>query len=95
MALEVIRQVTTSPSTGEYEKNEEFDPEFAPFTFHWYAGEEPPLVGVAVKSAFIPWQTLVEAVAINTPTTWFVLTVMVTAFDNALFPDAHVAFEVS
>ena len=33
-------------------------PTFDPFTFHWYTGIEPPLVGVAVKVTFVPAQTL-------------------------------------
>ena len=29
-------------------------PVFTPFTFHWYVGEAPPLVGVAVKVTLVP-----------------------------------------
>jgi hypothetical protein len=31
-------------------------PVFEPFTFHWYDGEEPPFVGVAVKATEVPEQ---------------------------------------
>ena len=32
-------------------------PKLEPFTFHWYEGLSPPLVGVAVKSTEVPEQT--------------------------------------
>jgi hypothetical protein len=38
-----------------------FVPAFAPFTFHWYVGDAPPLVGVAVKVTELPEQILLSA----------------------------------
>ena len=34
-----------------------FVPALTPLTFHWYAGINPPLTGVAVNVAFVPAQT--------------------------------------
>ena len=34
-------------------------PTLTPFFFHWYDGEEPPFVGVAVKVMVVPEQTVV------------------------------------
>ena len=37
-----------------------------PFFFHWYDGDEPPLVGVAVKVTEVPAQILVVLGDIDT-----------------------------
>lgn len=47
-ALEVTTHVITSPLFGEYVYVLLFVPAFIPLTFHRYAGEVPPFVGVAV-----------------------------------------------
>jgi hypothetical protein len=41
-------------------------PALLPFTFHWYAGVLPPLVGVAVKATLLPLHTVVACVVIDT-----------------------------
>ncbi len=37
----------------------ELVPTFVPFSFHWYVGDEPPLVATAVKITFVPAQMVV------------------------------------
>ena len=64
--------------------------------YHWYAGEPPPLVGVAVKVTDVPAQIVLPGFAeILTLTGKFGFTVIVTVFDVAGFPVAQVAFDVS
>ena len=41
-------------------------PVFTPFTCHWYDGLTPELIGVAVKTTAIPWQTFAEEAEIVT-----------------------------
>ena len=66
-----------------------------PFTFHWYAGADPPLVGVAVKVTEVPAQTGLAEAATDTLTGSSGLTVMVTVLEVAGLPVVQVAFEVS
>ena len=70
-------------------------PWFTPFTFHWYAGVAPPLVGVAVKVTDVPAQTGFADAPIKTLTGRLGLTVIVIEFDVAGFPVGHVAFDVN
>ena len=65
-----------------------------PFTFHWYVGVAPPLVGVAVNVTEVPAQTGLAEAAIDTVTGSKGLTVMVTVFDVAGLPVGQVALEV-
>ena len=51
-----------------------------PFTFHWYAGVDPPFVGVAVKVTEVPAQTGLAEAAIDTLTGSSGFTVIVTIF---------------
>ena len=44
-----------------------FVPAFTPFTFHWYDGAGPPLIGLAVKTTGVPWQTLRELAVTEMP----------------------------
>jgi hypothetical protein len=47
--LEIISRETT-PLFGIAELNVGlFVPEAVPFTYHWYIGADPPLIGVAVN----------------------------------------------
>ena len=71
-----------------------FVPALVPFTFHWYAGVVPPLVGVAVKVTDVPAQTGFADGAATTLTGRFGLTVILTGAEEAGLPVAHVAFEV-
>ena len=48
IALEVRIQYTRSPDAGLYVYVDEFVPALTLLTFHWYIGEDPPFVGVAV-----------------------------------------------
>ena len=66
-----------------------------PFTFHWYAGDVPPFVGVAVKVTDVPAQTGLADAAMVTLTGSSGFTVMVTVLEVAGFPEVHVALEVS
>ena len=68
VAFEVRMQVTTSLLTGVYEKPVLFVPVLLPFTCHWYAGADPPLTGVAVKVAGLPWHTGLISAAMDTLT---------------------------
>jgi hypothetical protein len=55
VALLVISQVTVCPLVSVVVVNVvPPDPAFTPFTFHWYVGEVPPLVGVAVNVTLVP-----------------------------------------
>ena len=65
-----------------------------PFSFHWYVGVAPPLVGVAVKVTEVPAQTGLADAAIDTVTGSSGFTVMVTVFDVAGLPVGQVALEV-
>jgi hypothetical protein len=62
-AFDVNTQDTTSLFTKPVELNvDAFVPAFTPFSFHWNAGVDPPLVMVAVKVVFAPAQIVVEPV---------------------------------
>ena len=65
-----------------------------PFTFHWYAGAAPPLVGVAEKVTEVPAQTGLADAAIDKLTGSNGFTVMVTVFEVAGLPVGQVALEV-
>jgi hypothetical protein len=52
-------------------------PAFTPFTFHWYDGVVPPLVGVAVKVTLVPAQIVVAEAEMLTLTGKFGLMVTV------------------
>ncbi len=73
-----------------------FVPALAPFTFHWYTGDAPPLVGVAVNVTLVPAQIVVADAATDTLAGKFGFTVIVTPVDVAGDPVKHgLAFEVS
>lgn len=60
-SLEVISTVTLLPSVRvEVVKVGLLVPTLFPFTFHWYIGVVPPLVGVAVKVIEFPGQISVS-----------------------------------
>ena len=64
--------------------------------YHWYAGDEPPLVGVAVNVTLVPSQIVFPGLAeILTLTGRFGFTVIVIALLVAGLPVAQVAFDVS
>ena len=63
--------------------------------FHWYAGEAPPLTGVAVKVTDVPAQTVVAEAPIDMLTGSSGFTVMRMAFEVAGLPVVQVAVEVS
>ena len=71
-----------------------FVPALTPFTFHWYEGVVPPLVGVAVKVTEVPAHTGLAEAAIEMLTGRLGLTVMVTILEVAGLPVGHAAFEV-
>ncbi len=50
---------------------------FTPFFLHWYVGEVPPLVGVAVKFTAVPEQTVEASAVMLTLGTTLLVTVMV------------------
>ena len=63
---------------------------------HWYVGEVPPFVGVAVNVTDVPSQMILPGfAAILTLTGKFGFTVMLMVFDAAGFPIAHISLEVS
>ena len=70
-------------------------PTFVPFNFHWYAGVDPPFVGVALKDTFVPEQIVVPglAVMVTEGVTVFV-TIIDTVFDVAVAGETQAAFEV-
>jgi hypothetical protein len=68
-----------------------------PFSFHWYDGDVPPLVGVAVNVTLVPAQIVLFAAfdAMPTLAVRIGLTIVVIPFDVAGEPVKHgVAFEV-
>ena len=71
-----------------------FVPTFDPFSFHWYEGVEPPLVGVAVNVTLVPEQIVVAVAEMLMLTGRFGFTVMVMVFEVAGLPVAQVALEV-
>jgi hypothetical protein len=82
--LEVNTQLTTSPLfKPEVVKVLLLVPAFTPFTLHWKAGAEPPLVGVAVKVTDCPLQMVVLDVEIETAGVTGAFTVMVMALEVA------------
>ncbi len=66
-----------------------------PFFFHWYAGEVPPLTGVAVKVTVVPAHTGLTEGLIETPAVSNAFTVMIEVLEGAGFPEAHEMFDVS
>ena len=94
VALDVRTHVTASLFKGTYVNEALFVPTLVPFTFHWYAGVVPPLVGVAVKVTEVPEHTGLAEAPIVTLTGRFGFTVMVTVLDVAGLPVAQVASEV-
>jgi hypothetical protein len=95
VALDVNTQVTTSLFARVVLVYVEHVPAFVPFSFHWYAGVVPPLVGVAVKVTLVPAHIVVAEAAMLTLTGRFGLTVMVIALDVAGLPVGQVALEVN
>jgi hypothetical protein len=96
-AFEVISTVTTSLLAKVVVVNvEAVSPETSvPFIFHWYVGEAPPLVGVAVKVTLVPAQIAPDGTAAAlTLAVTFGLTVIVIPDDVAGEPETHAAFEV-
>ena len=65
-----------------------------PFTFHWYVGVVPPLVGVAVKVTDVPAQTGLADGATDTLTGSSGFTIIVRVFEVAGLPVGQVALEV-
>ena len=65
-------------------------------TFHWYVGDDPPFVGVAVNVTDVPAHIAPGGFAvIETLTGSSGLTVTVIAFEVAGVPVGQTAFEVS
>ena len=93
--FDVSKQSTMLPLTGVNEYVALVAPAtVVPFTRHWYAGDVPPLVGVAVKVTDVPEQTGFAEAVITTLTAETGLTVMVIVFDVAGFPDGQLMFDV-
>lgn len=96
VALLVSTQVTTLPlANAAFVYVVLFVPTFTPFSFHWYDGVVPPLVGVAVKVTEVPEQIVLPGFAdILTAGTTVVLTVIVIPLLVAVIGDAHEALLV-
>ena len=69
-------------------------PTFTPLTFHWYTGDVPPLVGVAVNVTFVPAQTGFWDAVTETLTGNIGFTVIVTGLEVAGLPVGQMTFEV-
>ena len=70
-------------------------PTSLPFNFHWYEGDAPPLVGVAVKVTDVPAQIAPDGdAAIATEGVTFAFTVIVIVLDVAVAGLAHGLFDV-
>ena len=59
-------------------------PTLLPFTFHWYDGVVPPLVGVAVKVTLVPEQIVVLLVLMPTLAVKLGFMVIVSVFEVAV-----------
>ena len=92
--LEVITQETLSLFENVLTNVVELVPAFTPFTFHWYGGVPPPLLGDAVNVAVTPEQIEVDEAAILRLGATVPVTVIVTTFDVAVKVVAHVALLV-
>ena len=93
-SVEVITTVTISVLAKVVDVNvAELVPTFVPFNIHWYDGV-PPLVGVAVNVTLVPAQMVVADAATLTLGVSKGSTIIVTVFDVAGEPVAHVAVEV-
>jgi hypothetical protein len=93
-AFEVIIQVTISPFKGVYVKDVLLVPASTPFTFHWYVGVIPPLVGEAMIVVEEPVQTGLDTAAIVILAVRIGLTLIVTVLDVAGLPVGQVELEV-
>jgi len=69
-------------------------PAFTLLTFHWYAGEGPPLTVEAVKVTLVPIHTGFSAATIETPTGGAGVSAMVMGPEVAGFPDTQDTFDV-
>jgi hypothetical protein len=95
-AFEVITTVTWSLlARVELLYEAELVPTLPPFSFHWYEGEAPPFVGVAVNVTSVPAHTEDAEAPTTTAGVTALLIVIVTAFEVAVATDAQAAFEVS
>jgi hypothetical protein len=65
-----------------------------PFTFHWYAGEAPPLMPVAVKVTDVPAQIGFAEAAMETLTGFNGLTVIATVLEVAGLPEVQTKLDV-
>jgi hypothetical protein len=65
-----------------------------PFTFHWYVGEIPPLVGEAVNETLVPEQIAVAVDSIFTLAGKFGFTVIIILFEVVGDPNTHFSEEV-
>jgi len=83
-----------SPSAGAYEYTELFVPTGEEPTNHWYVGEVPPFVGVAVNVTLV-----FSHIAPETPEAIFTLavrvglTIIVITFETAGEPVTQVSFD--
>jgi hypothetical protein len=94
-AFEVMTTVTLSLLLRPVDENTAlFVPTFAPFTFHWYMGFEPPLTGVAVYVTAVPGQIDVAEAATVTEGTGAGFTVIGIATLVTEAGDAQAAFDV-
>ncbi len=64
-------------------------------TFHWYIGEPPPFVGVAVNTTVSPEQMLVTFAATDTDGVSIGSTLTTIAVDVMMLDVAHATFDVS
>lgn len=93
--VEVNSQVTTAPLVNAVVLNEEeLVPAAEPFTFHWYEGDEPALVTLALKVTVAPAQTVVLPVEMVIEAAESEFTVTAIAFEVTDTGEAQVAFEV-
>ena len=93
--LEVITTVTTSPFAKVLVVYiAEFVPTFPPFNCHWYEGEAPPFVGVAVNVTDVPEQIAEDVELIFTDAGPGGSTVIVIELEVTGEPVAQVKLEV-
>jgi hypothetical protein len=95
--FEVNVQTIESPFTREaFEYIGLFVPTIFPLSLHWYDGDVPPFVGVAVNVTLVPLQTGNEGFAERLRLTAVVgVTAMVIVFDIAGLFVAQLMFEVN
>ena len=95
VSCDVRVQVITSPFKGKQAYVVLFVPTLILFFFHWYTGEGPPKLEVAVKVTGVVWQIGLSEATIEIVTGNEDPMIMLIWLEEAGFPLTQLPFEVS